>query len=193
MTIFDLLFIVVFFAVIVMLVLAGVAALRGRRARAIAISRWLGIVAGLYLGIVILVSLISPRRELQVGDDQCWDDWCLTVTNVRRTPAENAIRYMVTIRISSCARRVAQRGRGTQVYLVDDRGRRYDPVPDPDAVPFDILLQPQEAVSTTRAFEIPADAHDPVLIATHGEGFPGWFIIGDTGSLFHKKTVVLLE
>src|SRR5579871_6086640 len=62
MTIFDLLFIVVFFAVIVMLVLAGVAALRGRRARAIAISRWLGIVAGLYLGIVILVSLISPRR-----------------------------------------------------------------------------------------------------------------------------------
>jgi hypothetical protein len=193
MTIFDLLFIVVFFVAVVMLVLAGVAALRGRRARAIAISRWLGIFAGLYLGIVILVSLASPRRELKVGDDQCWDDWCMTVTNVQRTPAENAIRYVVTIRISSRARRVAQRGRNTHAYLMDDRGRRYDPVPDPDAVPFDILLQPQEAVSTTRVFEIPADVQEPVLVATHGEGFPGWFIIGDSGSLFHKKTVVLLE
>jgi hypothetical protein len=193
MTIFDLLFIVVFFAAVVMLLLAGLAALRGRRARAIAISRWLGSLVGIYLGIVILVSLASTRRELKVGDDQCWDDWCMTVTNVQRTPVENAIRYIVTIRISSRARRVAQRARGTHVYLVDDRGHRYDPVADPDAIPFDILLQPQEAISTTRVFEIPTDAQTPVFVATHGEGFPGWFIIGDSGSLFHQKTVVLLE
>jgi hypothetical protein len=193
MTLFDLVFIAVFFATVAALVLAAVAALRGRRARAIAILRRMGIFAGLYLGIVILVSLVSPRRVLQVGEDQCWDDWCLTVTDVRRKPSDNGIRYDVTIRISSRARRVAQRGRGTHVYLMDDRGRCYDPISEPAAVPFDILLQPQEAVRTTRVFELPSDTADPVLVASHGGGFPAWFIIGDSGSLFHKRTVVQLE
>jgi hypothetical protein len=193
MTLFDLFFIAVFFAAVGMLVLAGVAVLRGRRAAAIATLRRLGVFVGVYLGIVILVSLASPGRVLNVGDDQCWDDWCLTVTDVRRTPTENAIKLLVTFRVSSRARRVSQRGRGTQVYVMDGQGRRSDPVPDPDAIPFDVLLQPQEARITTREFDLPADAQDPVLIATHGEGFPGWFIIGDAASLFHKKTVVRLE
>jgi hypothetical protein len=193
MTIFDLVFVAMFFAAVATLVLAGFAALRGRRARAIAILRRLGLFSGLYLGIVILVSLLSTRRELHVGDDQCWDDWCMTVTNVKRTPADNPIRYVVTIRISSRAQRVAQRGRGTHVYLMDDRGRRYDPVPDLDVVPFDVLLQPGQAITTTREFELPTDVQEAFFVATHGEGFPSWFIIGDPGSLFHKKTVVRLD
>lgn len=193
MSLFDLLFLVVFFATIFALVLAVWAALRGRRARAGALLRRIGIFVALYLGVVILVSLLSPRRVVQVGEDQCWDDWCLTITNVQRTPIENGSRYVVTIRLFSRARRAAQRGRGTQVYLMDDRGRRYDPIPEPDAIPFDILLQPQEAVRTTRVFELPSDAADPVLVASHGEGFPGWFIIGDSASLFHQRPVVRLE
>ena len=76
---------------------------------------------------------------------------------------------------------------------MDDRSRCYDPVPDPTAVPFDVLLQPREAVTVTRVFELPADAHDPVLVMSHGDGFPGCLIIGDSGSLFHKRTVVRLE
>jgi hypothetical protein len=179
MTLFDLLFIAIFLGTIVMLVLAGVAALRRRRAQAIAIVRRLGIFAGVYLGIVILVSLVSPRRELHVGDDQCWDDWCIAVTNVRRQTAEDAQTYEVTLRISSRARRRAQRALDAQVYLMDDRSRCYDPEPDPTAVPLDILVQPQEVVSVTRVFHMPADARDAVLVASHGRGFPGLFIIGD--------------
>jgi hypothetical protein len=193
MTICDLPFIAVFFAVVIMLVLAGVAALRGRRARAIALLRRLGLVAGVYLGIVILVSLVSPRRVLSIGDDQCSDDWYLAVINVRHQPAEDAQSYEVTLRVSSRARRRAQRERGVQVYLMDNCGRCYDPVSDPAAVPFDILLQPQETVSLTRVFRLPVDAHDSVLVVSHESWFPGLFIIGDSGSLFHKRTVVRLE
>jgi hypothetical protein len=193
MTVFDLLFIAVFFTALGMLFLAILAALRGRRARALALLRRLAIFAGVYLGIIILVSLLSPRRVLQVGDDQCWDDWCMTVTNVQRRPADSVTRYVVTIRISSRARRADQRALDAHVYLIDDRGRRYDPVPDPADIPFDILLHPQEAISMTRVFELAADVQDPVLVASHGEGFPGWFIIGDSASLFHKRTVVRLE
>lgn len=56
MSIFGLLFIAASFAI------------RGRGARAISILRGYGIGAAVYLGIVVLVSLFSPRRVLSVGD-----------------------------------------------------------------------------------------------------------------------------
>jgi hypothetical protein len=76
---------------------------------------------------------------------------------------------------------------------MDDLGRRYNSLPDSSAIPFDVLLQPYEAVTITRMFELPSDVHEPALVATHGGGFPAWFIIGDPESLFHRKTVVRLD
>jgi hypothetical protein len=193
MTVFDLLFLAVFFGTVGMLVVAGLAALRRRRARALAILRWLGLQVGVYLGILIIVSLVTPRRVLNVGDEQCSDDWCIAVTDVRRQPAEVAQSYAVTLRILSRARRRAQRERGVRVYLMDNRGCCYDPVPDPASIPFDVLLQPQEAVNITRVFHLPADAQEPVLVVAREGWTPGLFVIGDSGSLFHKQTVVRLE
>ena len=89
MTIFDLLFIAVFFGAAISLVVAAYSALRGRRPRAIAILRWLGVYLGAYFGVLILVSLASPRRVVRVGENQCWDDWCIAVTDVRRQPARH--------------------------------------------------------------------------------------------------------
>jgi hypothetical protein len=193
MTVFDLLFIIVLFASISMLVLAGLAALRRRPVRARANLRRLGVMIGVYIGIVILVSLLSPRRVLHVGDAQCRDDWCIAITDVRRLAAKDALSYEVTFRVSSRARRRAQRERGVQVYLMDDRGRCYNPRTDPAAVPFDVLLQPQQAVAMTRRFSLPADSHDPVLVVSHKGWFPGNLVIGDSESLFHKRTVVRFE
>jgi len=193
MTIFDLLFIAVFFATAISLSVAAYSALRGRRPRAIAILRWLGVYLGAYFGVLILVSLASPRRVVRVGENQCWDDWCIAVTDVRRQPASAVVSYVVTLRVSSRARRRAQRERGVQVYLTDDRGRRYEPALDNAAIPFDVLLQPQEAINTTRVFEAPIDSHDLVLVVSHGGGFPVCCIIGESESLFHKSTVVRLN
>jgi hypothetical protein len=193
MTVFDLLFLAAVLGSAVLLVLAGIAFCRGRRARAVARLTQFGALVVVYLAALILVSLVSPRRVLHVGEEHCWDDWCITVTEVRRRPAGDNQEYAVTFRVSSRARRVAQRERGVQVYLMDDCGGCYEPEPDPEAVPFDVLLRPQQSVTTTRVFHVPADAHDPVLVVTHGGGFPGLFIIGDSESLFHKCTVVRLE
>jgi hypothetical protein len=193
MTVFDLLFIAVFVATVALVGLAGLAALRRRRAHAIALLRRLGILAAVYLAVLILVSLVSPRRVLNLGEEQCWDDWCIAVTNTRRERAQDAQSYAVTLRVSSRARRRAQRERGVRVYLMDNRGRCYDAVPDAAEVPFDILLEPQEAVDLRRVFHLAADAEDPVLVVAHEGWFPGLFIIGDSGSLFHKRTAVRLE
>jgi hypothetical protein len=192
MGIFDLLFIVLFLATVVTLVTAAFCAVRGLGARAVAILRRLGICAAVYLGIVVLTSVFWPRTVLQVGERQCFDDWCIAVANVDRQAAGEHVAYRVTLRLSSTARRISQRENDLAVYLTDDRGRRYDPAPQNADVPLNVQLGPQQSVSATRVFEVPADAHEPGLVIAHEGGFPiGWFIIGYETWL-HKPAIVRL-
>jgi hypothetical protein len=146
-----------------------------------------------YLCVLVLVSLTSPGRVVKLGENQCFDDWCIAVTDVRRETTDSGPTLAVTFRISSRAKRRAQRENGLSVYLVDGHGRRYDPAPAPDAPPFGTLLQPGEAVTTSRVFPIPADIGQLGLVVSHGGGFPVCVIIGDSESLFHKPTVVQLD
>jgi hypothetical protein len=129
MTIFDLLFIAVFLTGVGALIAAAVAAVRRRRADSLAILRRLGLSAVAYFGTIAIVSLASPQHLLDLGDDQCSDDWCIAVANVRKSPGSAGVSYELTFRISSHARCVAQRERGVVVYLVDGHGHRYDPDP----------------------------------------------------------------
>jgi hypothetical protein len=197
MTVFDLFFIVVFFGSVGTFVSVVIASIRGRRTQAVARLRWLGIFVAAYFAIVVLVSLVSPQRVLNVGDDRCWDDWCIAVTNVHTTLGNQVASRSITFRLSSRAGRVAQRERGLVVYLVDSRGRRFDPVaPDAAAVPFDVMLQPRESVNTTRLFETSGDAYDLGLVVRHGAvgyQFPGCCIIGEDASLLHKRTIVHID
>ncbi|HXM40259.1 MAG TPA: hypothetical protein VN924_03355 [Bryobacteraceae bacterium] len=193
MTIFDLLFIAIFLATVVTLLSAAFLALRGRGARALAILRRLGICAAAYLGIVAIASVFWPRTVLLVGEPQCFDDWCITVENASRRPAGGSIAYTVALRLSSSARRISQRENNVAVYMTDNRGRRYDPAPRHPEFPFNIQLGPQESLTATRIFALPADAHEPVLVVTHEGGFPiGWFIVGYE-TWFRKPTIVRLE
>ena len=114
--------------------------------------------------------------------------------NVSRTPAPPLVSYNVSLRIFSQARRVPQRASGAWIYVIDRRGIRYAPEPEPSAVPLDTLLQPGESVTISRVFKLPAAAEGLGLITGHGGPgcFPGCFIIGDDASLFHKRTLVRL-
>lgn len=195
MTVFDLLFLVLFFACVGTLIVAAVTALRGRRARAAVILRRLGIGVALYFCAVILVSALSPQRFSTVGADQCSDDWCIAVQAVRRDTTSAGIGYEVTFRLASRARRVAQRERFVTVYLRDQRGRRYAPVTEASAVPFDTLLKSGESVRAIRRFLVPAGARVAGLVVARGGGgwFPGCCIIADEGSLLHRRTLVKLD
>jgi len=81
------------------------------------------------------------------------------------------------------------------VYLRDERGGRYAPVTEVGAVPFDTLLQPGETVAATRRFLVPAEARVAGLVVARGGGgwFPGCCIIGEQGSLLHRRTIVKLD
>ncbi|MGA2741889.1 MAG: hypothetical protein ABSG65_31175 [Bryobacteraceae bacterium] len=192
MTIFDLLFIALFLATVVTLLNATLLALRGQGARALAILRRLGIYATAYLAIVAIASIFLPRTVLRVGEPHCFDDWCITVENAARQSAGGSVAYNVALRLSSSARRISQRENNVAVYMTDDRARRYDPQPRQPEVPFNIQLGPQESVTATRIFALPADARKTGLVVTHEGGFPiGWFIIGYE-TWFRKPAIVWL-
>lgn len=192
-SIFDLLFIVVFLATVATLLSAAFLANRGQAARALVVLRRYCICAGAYLGIVVLTSVFWPGTVLQVGDPRCFDDWCIAVENASRQPAGGRVSYAVTLRLSSRARRVSQRENGVVVYLTDNRGRRYDPAQNQSDVPLSVQLGPQESITATRVFEVPADTHEFGLVIAHEGGFPiGWFIVGYE-TWFHKPAIVRLQ
>lgn len=196
MTIFDLLFIAAFLASVAALSIAAVYLLRGRRGTAFRVLRVWGIGAGGYVMIAIAVAYFKPQRVINPGKPWCFDDWCLTVANVERTQNASGFSYKVDIRISSRARRVAQRARGAWVYLIDNRGQRYSPASDAAAAPLDILLQPEESVSTSRAFQVPAGVQHLGLITGHGGPYCGpmdLLIIGGDGCLFNKPTMIRIQ
>jgi hypothetical protein len=203
MTLFDLVFVALFLTAVVTLLVAVGTLLAGRRARAAALARRLAAGTVAYLVVVIAVSLLTPRRVLPLGAEQCSDDWCVAVVDARRSPpnrnapgdgaASRAV-YDVTFRLRSRARRVAQRERNVVVYLRDDAGRTFAAEPDARAVPFDTLLQAGESILAARRFLVPAATHDAgIVVGRGGIPFPGCCVIGDEGSLLHRRTVVRLR
>ncbi len=193
MNIFEPLFLLLVVTTVVTLITAGAIALGGRSSRAGKILKRLGLGAAVYVVVVIAVSIFNPRRTYHIGDTQCFDDWCLTVAEAQHSGIPSGTRYDVALRLSNRAKRVPMGERGTVVYLSDQQGRRYDPLPDPTAVALDTVMQPGESVVAHRRFELPQDAREVGLIYTHEGGVPiGWFIIGE-GGWFQKPSIVRLD
>ena len=208
----DLLFIVIVLASVVTLAAAAVSALRGRRQYAARLLvRYLAL-AAVYLVALVIVSLVSPQRVLAIGEDRCFDDWCIAVENVAITPelgqGEHLLRangafYVVTVRLSNHARGRDQRAASAAIHLIDHQDRWHDASPGGQRayeeahgpiVPLTATIPLGQSLTTVQVFDLPLDAHDVGLAVEHPAGFsPGRLIIGDEASLLHKPTIVRLE
>jgi hypothetical protein len=188
MSVFDLLFLALALTTLIALAVAAALALARRTAQSLRILRRLAFGALVYFAVVIAVSYVAPRRVFHLGEDQCFDDWCIAATSF----SSRASSYLVDLRISSRARRISQRELNLAVYLIDRANHRYDPTPQPSDIPFSTLLAPGQSVHLIRHFPVPAYARDLNLVIKHQGGFPiGWFIIGyDTW--FRQPPLVLL-
>jgi hypothetical protein len=191
-TVYDLLFIALFLIALGTLITAVVLFFRGQRGHALTVLGKLALCAAGYIAFVYAATAMSRERVLRAGEPECSDDWCFAVTGVRRTPMNAITRFDVDLRIFSRARRVAQRELGAKdVYLVDSGWKRYDPIPASGEIPMSTLLQAGESKSTTRRFEIPADAHGIALMLDHSAP-PFCLIIGECEA-FHKGHIIRLE
>jgi hypothetical protein len=196
MSIFDLLFLLVALLTLVALAAAVGLAIRRRFRRALGVLGGLAVCLCIYLGVGLAVSAAQPQRVIAVGEAWCFDDWCLTVNSVHRTPASEHVVYMVGLDISSRARGITQRANGAWIYLIDNHGKRYAAQADSSEVPLDVQLGPGERVSATRTFLVPAEVQNLGLVTGHGGSYcsgMNFLVIGQAGCVFGKPAMVRIQ
>jgi hypothetical protein len=173
----------------------GVSMWRGERQRVRQGLRWLVGVWVVYLGVLVGVSLGQRQRVVAMGEPQCFDEMCFTVTRVEELPGFLIRDGRRLVRVSV---QVANKGRKTQregliwAYLVDAQGRRWVESAGVGGVGLTARVEGGSSVMSEPVFKIAADATGLGLVLTHGRWQPSVLVIGDSDSWLHKKTVVAL-
>ena len=168
---------------------------RGEQVRVRRGISWIVGVWLVYLCVLIGVSLEQRQRVVPIGGAQCFDEMCFTVMKVEEVPGflirDGRRLVRVTIRVTNRGRK-AQREGSVWAYLVDAKGRVWDQSSGVNGVGLTARLAGGDSVVSEPIFNVAADATGLGLVFTHGRWQPGVLVIGDSDSLFHKKTVVAL-
>lgn len=149
----------------------------------------------MYLVVLIGVSLVQKQKVVAVGQPQCFDDLCFTVTGV-----EEVKRFLIhdERRLVRVTVRVTNRGSSAesdgliQAYLVDAQGRQWEESAGVNGVGLTAKVAGGDSVMSQPVFRVAGDAKGLRLVLTHGWKQPGVLAIGDSDSLLHRKTVVEL-
>jgi hypothetical protein len=205
MNVFDVL--LIFSVLAVLLVMLGLLFAIVTRRWALLKRLGLGVLiyASLYSLLLIGVALLSPQQVLAMHQLRCFDDWCASVERVERQSAVGEVKaqgtfYLVTIQVTSRAKRVSQREQIAAIYLLDGHRIRYDLSAEGqqalDAAgrggkPLDSLVEAGGTFTYTAVFDLPSTATQPGLVINH-DAFPGVIIIADDQSFLHKPTIVQL-
>lgn len=174
------------------------------------------IIAGGYLGAVLLFAFVSSEKILAGGEEKyfCEIDCHLAYSIAGTRQAKQVgsgshqstargIYTVVTIKTRFDEHTIsAHRGNGLLypnsrlLTLFDDHGNIYAPSPEGQRAldastnngsPLNTPLRPGESYSTEVAFDLPVEAKPASLLINEGEWLP-FVIIGHENSPFHKKT-----
>src|SRR5262245_44922581 len=154
-------------------------------------------IVGFYVLAVLAVSILTPQTIVNIGDSYCMDIWCIGIDKVAAMPRGDEIVYKVDVRIFSDANSVETSAKGAAVYLLDDRGRRFELLNDPSVIPFDTPLAPRQSIRTTLTFAAAADSRQLFLpCGSHHIGeepsVPFWvkLYFGSDAGFLHKQTML---
>src|SRR5882757_4869151 len=171
----------------------GVSLSRGERQRVRQGLAWLAAVWVVYLCVVIGVSLGQGQRVVAVGEPQCFDEICFRVIRVEEVPGflirDGRRLFRVSVQVTNKGRK-AQRDELIRAYLVDGQGRRWEMSPGVNGVELTARVAGGGSAVSEPVFKVAADASGFGLVLTHGRWQPGVLVIGDSDSLWHRKTVV---
>lgn len=205
--IFELLFLFCVLISLISLVAAFALAVCARRSAAKRLLMFLGIGWALYLSVVFLVSALTPQRIIPMNQDLCLDEMCFAVVKVQtssqlgpgnRQTRANGIFHIVTVRVTSQARRRVQREGGLRAllwspdgeYQISPAGQRAWEEVHAETRALTTRLAPGESVFSDQVFDVPPQATNLSLVLSHGLT-PGYFVIGEC-PLFHKPTILRL-
>jgi hypothetical protein len=170
----------------------GASVIRRRSARTP--QRALAAVAAAYVLTLVGGGALSHDRRVPLGTLLCFDDWCATVTGVLVQPGATAGRQMVvaTLRVSSAARRVTQRGSDPQVFFIDRAGAWHRAGLDGASRDLRSPIAPGESFQTA----VSADLAAGISIAAIRLWEGAWIddiVPFDEESPFHGKTYYAVE
>jgi hypothetical protein len=179
------------FLVFIAAAIAGLVALPGKATRA----GW--ICAGIaipYLTAVVLVSLLTPRTIVSVGDSYCWDLWCMGVLHVNATPQGANTLYTADVRVfcdSEHTHSVPAEAARNFLYVLDEQGRRFPLERFSSHLDPDLTVNPGESVKASLTFLAPANAGKLYLMGAEGPMLPWVYVyFGSDVSLFHRRTLL---
>jgi hypothetical protein len=173
----------------------AVSRVRGEREQAGRGVRWLVGAWAVYLCVLVGVSLGQRQRVVKMGEPQCFDEMCFTVTGVEEVPGflirDGRRLVRVSVRVTNNGRRAQSEGL-IRAYLVDGQGRRWEESPGVNGVGLTARVAGGDSVVSEPVFKVAADATGLGLVLTHGRWQPGVVVIGDSDSWLHRRTVVEL-
>jgi hypothetical protein len=163
--------------------------------------RWLVGAVVIYIAVVIGVSIVQPQRVLSIGQDQCFDEMCFAVTGVDEVPqfyGKTGIRdgsrlVRVTIRVKNIGRAGTQSDDRVHAYLIDQQGGRWTTSNGVNGNKLTVPVPAGGSIVSEPVFKVGPHASGLRLVFTRGLWQPGALVIGDTDSLFHRRTVVDLR
>jgi hypothetical protein len=170
-----------------------VSRVRGERERVRRGIAWLVGVWVVYLCVLVGVSLGQRQRMVAIGEPQCFDEMCFTVTGVEEVPGflirDGRRLVRVSVRVTNKGRKAQSEGL-IWAYLVDAQGRLWEESAGVSGVGLTARVAGGGSVESEPVFKVARDATGLGLVFTHGRRQPGLLVIGDSDSLLHKKTVV---
>jgi hypothetical protein len=161
----------------IILVTAGALSLRGDEQRAWKIVKAWGVGVAVYAAVWLVAAMLPRTSVMKTALPYCVDDLCMTVLNVARTPADGGFQEQFGVRLSSRANHGSRSAKGAEVYLTDDRNRKFRLV-DASPLPFEADVDPGKSVDTRLSFDVPSDARK-LYFAVRMEGITyGSLMIG---------------
>jgi hypothetical protein len=173
-----------------------VSLVRGERAKGLRHLGWIVGVWVVYLAALVETSLMQPQKVVAMGQDQCFDDMCFALTGVEEVPGflirDGSRLVRVRVRVSNRGRGKTQSEGLLRAYLVDAQGRRWEESTGVSGVRLRAKVAAGSSVVSEPVFKVARDSSGLGLVLTHGRRQPGVLVIGDSDSLWHKRTVVPL-
>ncbi|MBN9614138.1 MAG: hypothetical protein BGO25_02005 [Acidobacteriales bacterium 59-55] len=168
---------------------------RQERSKALRNSLWIIAVWAIYMAVLLWSSRAQPQKVVALGQDQCFDEMCFAVTGAQDVPgaAGDGIRLVrVSVRISNRSKEKTQSDNLIRAYLVDGQGRQWAESAAVSGVRLTARLAAGGSAVSQMVFKVPRDNDGLALVFTHGHGWPGALVIGDSDSLWHRRTIVRL-
>lgn len=176
---------------------AGVTISLTRRERSKGLRNFLWILAvwAIYMGMLAWSSRTQPQKIVALGQDQCFDKMCFAVTAAQDVPGEardGSRLVRVSVRIVNRSKEKTQNDGLIRAYLVDGQGHKWVESAAVSGVRLTARLVAGGSAVSQPVFKVPGDDSGLALVFTHGHGWPGALVIGDSDSLWHRRTVVPL-